>query len=75
MFLLFKNIPSYNWTNYTIDDKKDYDAYSYMNISENTIGCSVKKWTFVTNDVPHYVWNDDYGTYRFYNHYYGVKSF
>jgi len=46
-----------------------------MNISENTLGCSVKKWTLVSNDIPNYVSNDDYGYYWAYNHYYGVKSF
>jgi hypothetical protein len=46
-----------------------------MNIKENTIGCSVKNWTIVSNDVPRDVSNNDYGTYWVNNHYYGVKSF
>ncbi len=72
----FYNIPSYNWTNYTIPyNFYYYYAYLYINIQGNIFGCSVKKWTFVTNDIPHHIYNDDYGTYRVNNHYYGIKSF
>ena len=34
-----------------------------MNIKENTIGCSVKKWLTLSNDIPINVANDDYGIY------------